>query len=98
MRRSLEEYYQEIDEYPDDIKFCVKALCFDDIANIHGQEIAQALWQRIGYGGKYVNGFVAIPGWVERKGGLIIGFQECERANQLLKDIINESKTNSPAP
>jgi hypothetical protein len=81
-----------------DIKFKMGALEYFDIANLHGQTIAQKLWEAHGHQGKYIGWHIAIPAWIETTGGTVMGFEESDKASRLLKDILNDAKTDTRSP
>lgn len=75
-----------------DIKFKMGRLEYSQVAQLHGEKVAQALWEKKGNNGPYIHWCVAIPAWMETTSGAILGFEESERADQLLKDILNDAK------
>lgn len=56
-------------------EFYVQALCYDDIARLHGGAIAQKKWEQAGYQGPYVPGYVAVEGFRDIN-GTVTGFKE----------------------
>lgn len=60
-------------------EFFMPAQCYDQIAASQGEPAAQALWEKNGGTGKFVNGMVAIPFSEDINGLVIHGHTEPHR-------------------
>lgn len=74
-----------------DYKFKIHALEYTDVADAHGEAVAQALWEKKGHTGAYIGWCVAVPGWVETELGAVLGFEEHEYTAGLLKEILGKN-------
>ena len=66
----------------------VYPLAYDTIADKHGEDVAQRLWEKNGFTGKYVPGFMAVGGYTVHDCA-VEGFDEHKADKQRLAESMS---------